>query len=111
MSGGPIQDVDDHEIKYLKRGQFIIPGFIDGHVHAVQYPNLGLGYDRTLLKWLDTYTAPLEMRFHDDGFASKVFDLAVVIKFENLENNVEHEICRAVKIIFLLCSFYHKSNL
>lgn len=46
----------------------------------MQFPNLGLGYDRTLFKWLDTYTIPLEIRFKDKGYASRVFDLVVVNK-------------------------------
>lgn len=85
----PIQSDDGYEIRYLKHGQFIIPGFIDGHVHAVQFPNLGLGYDQKLFKWLDTYTIPLEMRFRDERYANKVFDLVVVNKFnENVQVDV-----------------------
>ena len=65
-------------IQYLQPGQFIIPGFIDGHIHAVQFPNLGIGYDKLLLEWLDSYTMPLEKRFRDIEFATQVFDTVVV---------------------------------
>lgn len=34
----------------LKSKQFIIPGFIDTHIHAPQYVFTGTGYDLTLLK-------------------------------------------------------------
>lgn len=64
--------------KYLKNGQFLIPGFVDGHIHAVQMPNLGIGYDKCLLDWLDSYTFPLERKYADKKFAEKVFDAVVV---------------------------------
>ncbi len=62
----------------MKNGQFLIPGFVDGHIHAVQMPNLGIGYDKCLLDWLDTYTFPLERKYADKKFAEKVFDAVVV---------------------------------
>ena len=34
----------------------IIPGFVDTHAHAPQYCNRGLGMDKELLPWLETYT-------------------------------------------------------
>ena len=34
------------------RGAMIIPGFIDLHVHAPQYGQIGIGMDETLLQWL-----------------------------------------------------------
>ncbi|CRK20752.1 hypothetical protein BN1708_017817, partial [Verticillium longisporum] len=39
-------------------GQFFFPGFIDTHVHASQYPNVGIFGKSTLLDWLNTYTFP-----------------------------------------------------
>ena len=36
----------------------IIPGFVDTHAHAPQYCNRGLGMDKELLPWLETYTFP-----------------------------------------------------
>ncbi|ROW05691.1 hypothetical protein VMCG_05232 [Cytospora schulzeri] len=39
---------------------FFFPGFIDTHIHASQYPNVGIFGKSTLLAWLDTYTFPLE---------------------------------------------------
>lgn len=62
----------------LKATQFIIPGLIDTHIHAVQYPNCGLGYDKPLLDWLESYTFPLEKKFKDTSYAKKVFDAVVV---------------------------------
>ena len=33
--------------------QFIMPGLIDTHIHASQFPNAGLALDLTLLDWLE----------------------------------------------------------
>lgn len=54
-------------------GHLIIPSFVDLHVHAAQYPNLGLGMDMPLLPWLNTYTFPLEARFKDPAYARLVY--------------------------------------
>ena len=32
--------------------KLIIPGFIDLHLHAPQFPNMGLGLDKELMPWL-----------------------------------------------------------
>ena len=37
----------------------IIPAFCDLHVHAPQYLNRGIGFDKELLPWLETYTFPV----------------------------------------------------
>lgn len=54
-------------------GKLIIPGFTDLHLHAVQYPNRGLGLDKELIPWLETYTFPEENRFSDLDYSKKVF--------------------------------------
>ena len=38
------------------------PGFVDTHAHAPQYCNRGLGMDKELLPWLETYTFPEEAK-------------------------------------------------
>ncbi|XP_044746709.1 guanine deaminase [Coccinella septempunctata] len=65
-----------HETK-LKPSQLLIPGFIDTHIHAVQYPNCGLGYDKPLLEWLNDYTYPMEKQMKNEEFAERVFDAVV----------------------------------
>lgn len=62
----------------LTATQFLLPGFIDCHIHAPQYPNIGLGLDMPLLEWLETYTFPMEYNFKDNAFAQKVY--AAVIR-------------------------------
>ncbi|XP_011870403.1 PREDICTED: guanine deaminase [Vollenhovia emeryi] len=65
------------EVTVLSPGQFMMPGFIDGHTHAVQLPNLGLGYSKCLLDWLETYTFPLEREYINAKFAEQVFEAVV----------------------------------
>uniref|UniRef100_A0A8D9AEJ2 Guanine deaminase n=1 Tax=Cacopsylla melanoneura TaxID=428564 RepID=A0A8D9AEJ2_9HEMI len=60
-------------VTLLSSTQFLIPGFIDAHIHAPQYPNLGLGVDLPLLKWLDKYIFALERKFKDLEFAKDVY--------------------------------------
>lgn len=64
-------------VTQLSPTQFLIPGFIDCHIHAPQYPNSGLGLDMPLLKWLNTYTFPMEHNFRDEKFAEKVYAAVV----------------------------------
>jgi guanine deaminase len=53
------------------RGGFILPGFVDTHVHFPQVRILGgLGY--SLLDWLDHHTLPEEARMADAGYAGAV---------------------------------------
>lgn len=51
----------------------MIPGLVDLHVHAPQYPQLGKGLDQPLEVWLQRYTFPLEARYADRLFARHVY--------------------------------------
>ena len=62
----------------LTDDQFIIPGFIDTHIHAPQVPNIGLGLDLPLMDWLNVYTFPLESEYKNDDFAGHVYEKVVV---------------------------------
>lgn len=55
----------------------LVPGFIDLHIHAPQWPQLGTGYDLPLSEWLFEYTFPLEARFDDITFAQRTWDTMV----------------------------------
>jgi guanine deaminase len=61
----------------LDKDQFLIPGFIDTHIHAPQYVFTGTGYDKGLLDWLNTYTFPQESKFKNKSFAKNVYDKVV----------------------------------
>ena len=51
----------------------ILPSFVDMHLHAPQYPMLGMGMDLPLMEWLNTYTFRSEARFADADYARRVY--------------------------------------
>ncbi len=55
----------------------ILPGFVDLHIHAPQYPQLGKALDVPLEVWLHRYTFPLEARYADLAFARRSYDALV----------------------------------
>lgn len=58
----------------LNSDEYILPGFIDLHIHAPQWPNAGVALDRPLNEWLDVYTFPMEAKYRDVEFAKRVYD-------------------------------------
>lgn len=60
-------DVTDYGTRIL------MPSFCDMHLHAPQYPMLGMGMDLPLLDWLATYTFKTESRFSDNDYARKIY--------------------------------------
>ncbi|MEN2324629.1 guanine deaminase [Lentilactobacillus otakiensis] len=65
---------DNDTLVQLKTDEYLLPGFIDLHVHAPQWPNAGVALDQPLNEWLDTYTFPLEAKYQDTAFAKRVYD-------------------------------------
>lgn len=61
----------------LPAEQVVLPGFVDLHVHAPQYPQLGLALDAPLEVWLGKYTFPLEAKYADLGFAREAYSTLV----------------------------------
>jgi guanine deaminase len=57
--------IDDHV------GSFIMPGFIDAHVHYPQTQVIG-SYGAQLLDWLNNYTFVEEQKFADPGHSARV---------------------------------------
>ncbi len=55
----------------------MVPGMIDTHIHAPQWPQRGVGLDLPLERWLSEYTFPLEARYEDSAFAVDVWDALV----------------------------------
>ncbi|MBU5625869.1 amidohydrolase family protein [Oscillibacter sp. MSJ-2] len=53
--------------------RIVMQSFADLHLHAPQYPMLGMGMDLPLLEWLQTYTFQTEARFADTDFARTVY--------------------------------------
>lgn len=60
FAGAPVEDYGDC---------LILQSFADLHLHAPQYPMLGMGMDLPLLDWLNTYAFPAEARFADPEYA------------------------------------------
>jgi guanine deaminase len=53
------------------RGGFLLPGFVDTHVHFPQLRVTG-GLGRELLDWLEHYSLPEEARMADAGHAARI---------------------------------------
>lgn len=70
-------DLASVDITNAQDGQFFFPGFIDTHVHAPQYPNVGIFGKSTLLNWLNTYTFPMESSMASLPKARRVYSQCV----------------------------------
>ncbi|MCZ0717369.1 guanine deaminase [Aerococcus kribbianus] len=57
----------------LSPDQYLLPGFIDTHIHAPQWPQLGVALDRPLNEWLEQHTFPLEAKYANLEFAHTVY--------------------------------------
>ncbi len=53
--------------------RIITTSFCDMHLHAPQYPMLGLGMDLPLMQWLYNYTFRTEAMFKDTGYAREIY--------------------------------------
>jgi len=67
----------------LPPNHYVLPGLVDLHVHAPQWPQLGTALDLPLEEWLQTFTFPLESRYADLAFAAQNYESLV----ENLLAN------------------------
>ncbi len=54
-------------------GSYLLPGFVDLHIHAPQWPQLGTALHLPLYEWLEQKTFPLEARYADTDFARAVY--------------------------------------
>ncbi len=57
----------------MRSQQLMIPGLVDLHVHAPQWPQLGRALHLPLQDWLNRHTFPLEARYQDIDFAQQVY--------------------------------------
>jgi guanine deaminase len=64
-------------LEVMPSGTYVLPGLVDLHNHAPQWPQLGKALDVPLEVWLNEYTFPLEARYSDVGFASRVYSSLV----------------------------------
>lgn len=70
---GPVVVSSAARVVRLGTSERLLPGLIDTHIHAPQWPQLGTGLDLPLEKWLFAHTFPLEARYADDSFADRVW--------------------------------------
>lgn len=70
---------------FAAREKFLFPGFIDTHIHASQYGNIGIGSDLALLEWLKSHTFPLESRFSMENkeFSEKMYNKVISATIKN----------------------------
>ena len=61
----------------MPEGTWLLPGFVDLHIHAPQYPQLGSALDVPLEVWLQKYTFPIEARYADIAFARRAYAMLV----------------------------------
>ncbi|MBL0727817.1 guanine deaminase [Piscinibacter sp. HJYY11] len=66
--GAQAEAPDSSWPRHDHRGQLILPGFIDTHVHSPQLDVIA-SYGTELLDWLNTYTFPAEQRYADPAEA------------------------------------------
>lgn len=71
-AGAALLERADHST-VLPPGTVLLPGLVDLHVHAPQWPQLGTGLDLPLERWLFDHTFPLEARYADPAFAAVVW--------------------------------------
>lgn len=63
-AGAPVEDFGS---------ALVLQSFADLHLHAPQYPMLGMGMDLPLLDWLNAYAFPTEARFADPDYAREIY--------------------------------------
>ncbi|KAG6809921.1 hypothetical protein H0H92_014087 [Tricholoma furcatifolium] len=67
----------DVDIVILQPGEFLMPGLIDTHIHAVQFPTMGNGQKYQLLDWLKHVIFPGEAKFWSLDFAERTYKSVV----------------------------------
>lgn len=64
---------ENGSLEQLPSDQYLLPGFVDLHIHAPQWPQLGKALDVPLEVWLMEHTFPLEARYQDRKFAEAMY--------------------------------------
>ena len=89
----------------------IIPGLVDLHVHAPQYTYRGLGMDKELLDWLQTYAFPEESRYEDPDYAERAYRIFVEKMWTNATTRACIFATAHVPATLLLMEMLEKSGL
>lgn len=120
---GIYKDIPEPYVGYLVEdysGYLIIPSFIDLHLHAPQYMQMGIGLNLELIDWLEQYTFMLEGRFADVNYAKKVYPHFVDALYEvgtlrscifgTIHDEANRELVRLLKEK-RLCAYVGKVNM
>ena len=67
----------DRSLVQLGSGWVVLPGMVDLHIHAPQWPQLGRALHLPLEEWLMEFTFPLEAKYSDTNFARSVYQSLV----------------------------------
>lgn len=65
---------DTERFQQIAEGSYLLPGFVDTHIHASQWAQAGTALDIPLYDWLNTYTFPSEAKFSDIDYAKVVYE-------------------------------------
>lgn len=65
--------LNNGKLRILPDSEVMLPGFVDLHIHASQWPQAGTALDKPLETWLGEYTFPLESKYKDFEFANEVY--------------------------------------
>jgi guanine deaminase len=83
---GPYADLrqvfDEAEHRFDYQGQWLMPGFVDSHIHYVQTDVIA-SPSVSLLQWLDTYVYESESRFADPSHAESVANVFLRFLLQN----------------------------
>lgn len=77
----PEANTSDAQIDYSDK--LIIPAFCDMHVHAPQYPQIGIGMDMELMEWLSAHTFPQEAAYANTIFARAAYQSFAAAMLQN----------------------------
>jgi guanine deaminase len=66
-----------NELFELTGDQYLLPGLVDLHIHAPQWPQLGKALHLPLYDWLQQCTFPLEAKYDDLEFARQNYESLV----------------------------------
>jgi guanine deaminase len=69
-------DAAGHLVRFAAN-HYVLPGMVDLHVHAPQWPQLGMALELPLAQWLQKFVFPLEARYADPQFAAPMYEAAV----------------------------------
>lgn len=71
------QSAENGTLRELSDNEYLLPGLVDTHIHAPQWPQLGKALHLPLDQWLQECTFPLEARYADVAFAEVVYNSLV----------------------------------